>query len=102
MNPIRFAVAICLTASVAAAMPAEDILTMQNGTMVRSKDGKAVPMENVVTLENGSKVMRDGTVMTKDGKSTVLQNGEMILMDGTQTDMKVGNPDPSPTVEMQE
>ncbi len=92
--------ALCFVALFpAAAMPKEDFLTMQDGKMVRSENGNTVPMENVVTLENGSKVMRDGTVLTKDGKSSVLQNGEMIRLDGTQPDMKVGNPDPSPTAD---
>lgn len=60
----------------------KDRVTMENGKMMVTKDGKTSEMMEDMTLKSGTMIMKDGTVKMKDGKTVTLQDGDYVTMNG--------------------
>lgn len=63
-----------------------DGVTMQDGKMVKVKDGKSTPLKKDRTMSNGTKISRDGTYTDKDGKKMKMKEGQHMDMSGRMTD----------------
>jgi hypothetical protein len=64
-----------------------DAVMMHAGKMVMLKGGKATgPAENAMTMSNGTTVMSDGTVKMKNGGETRMKEGQIMMMDGHMID----------------
>jgi len=66
---------------------AKDCITMKDGKVWQTKDGKTEELTGDVTLTNGTIVMKDGNVKMKDGTTKMLKEGDCVLMDGKMTHM---------------
>ena len=86
------------TANQAQAKPMKkDCITMKDGKVWQTKDGKTAELQEDVTLPNGTVVMKDGNVKTKDGKTTMLKDGDCVWMNGKMTHMAMKKKDAKPT-----
>ena len=65
----------------------KDCITMKDGKVWQTKDGKTEELTGDVALTNGTVVMKDGSVKMKDGTTKMLKDGDCLLMDGKMTHM---------------
>lgn len=63
-----------------------DKVTMQNGRMMVTKNGKMLPMDMNITMSEGTVVTLDGTIRMTDGTMRRLMDGESMTMDGRMAD----------------
>ncbi|MFZ6024020.1 MAG: DUF6799 domain-containing protein [Bacteroidota bacterium] len=60
----------------------DEHLTMKNGKMYHSMNGKEMMMQNQMTMHNGTVMHPDGSYQLKNGKQRQLQNGHCMDMNG--------------------
>ena len=65
----------------------KDCITMKDGKVWQTKDGKTEELTGDVALTNGTIVMKDGNVKMKDGSTKMLKDGDCVWMDGKMTHM---------------
>jgi hypothetical protein len=65
-----------------------DGVMMQNGKMMKVKNGQMTILDQDMTLSNGTKVMSDGTYINKDGAKMMLKEGQHMDMSGNMIPMK--------------
>ena len=68
-------------------MMKKDCITMKDGKVWQTKDGKTAELSEDVTLPNGTVVMKDGNVKMKDGTMKMLKDGDCVWMEGKMTHM---------------
>lgn len=62
-----------------------DGVVMQNGQMMKVKNGETTTLDEDMTMSNGTIIYRDGKYTDKDGKELRLQEGEHMDMSGKMT-----------------
>lgn len=65
-----------------------DGVLMQNGIVMKVKDGQMTILEDSMTMSNGTKIMSDGTYTKKDGTKKMMEEGQHMDMSGTMISMK--------------
>jgi len=65
-----------------------DGVMMQNGKMMKVKNGQMTSIDHDMTLSNGTKIMSDGTCVKKDGTKMTMKEGQHMDMSGNLTPMK--------------
>ena len=65
-----------------------DGVLMQNGKMMKVKNGQLSSLDNDFTMSNGTKIMSDGTCVKKDGTKMTMKEGQHMDMSGNMTHMK--------------
>jgi hypothetical protein len=66
---------------------------VQNGKMVRYKNGKLSSVDKDITLSNGTTIMANGYYSKKGGSNMILKDGEQLDMMGTMIPQKQTNSD---------
>lgn len=59
-----------------------DGVMMQNGKMMKVKNGQSSSLDNDFTMSNGTKIMSDGTCIKKDGTKITMKEGQHMDMSG--------------------
>ena len=67
-----------------------DGVIMQNGKMMKVKNGQMTILEDDMTLSNGTKISSDGTCIKKDGSKVTMKEGQHMDNSG---DVTPKNPD---------
>ena len=62
-----------------------DGVIMQNGKIMKVKNGKMTSLDKDMTMSNGTKIMNDGTFVKKDGTKMKMKEGQHIDMSGNIT-----------------
>ena len=75
-----------------AAMQARNHLTMKEGKMWMTRDGKTMAMDKDMTLDNGTVVTLSGKVTNRSGQTITLGNGEMVDMNGDRVSQMTREP----------
>jgi hypothetical protein len=65
-----------------------DGVMMQNGKMMKVKNGQATVLDQDMTLSNGTTIKSNGTCKKKDGSKVMLKEGQHIDMSGNLTSTK--------------
>lgn len=60
----------------------DEHLTMKDGKMYHSMNGKEMMMQNQMTMHNGTVMHPDGSYQLKNGKQRQLRNGHCMDMNG--------------------
>ena len=58
-------------------------VTMMNGKMMATTNGKTVMMDKEMVMKNGTVVMLDGTVKMKDGVEIKIKEGDCVDRNGS-------------------
>ncbi len=64
-----------------------DGVVMQNGKMMKVKDGQTTTLDQEMTMSNGTKIMRDGSCINSDGTTTMMKEGQHMDMSGNMSRM---------------
>jgi uncharacterized protein with beta-barrel porin domain len=65
-----------------------DGVVMQNGKLMKVKNGQLTALDQDVTLGNGMKIMTDGNYTKMDGTTTLLEEGQHLDESGNMTVLK--------------
>ncbi len=64
-----------------------DGVMMQNGKMMKVKNGQTTTLDQEMTMSNGTKIMRDGSCINSDGATTMMKEGQHMDMSGNMSRM---------------
>lgn len=65
-----------------------DGVMMQNGKIMKVKNGQMTRLDHDMTMTNGTRIMSDGTCTKKDGSKVMLKEGQHMDMSGNMVPMK--------------
>jgi len=65
-----------------------DGVMMQNGKMMKVKNGKITFLDHIITMSNGTKVMSDGYYIHNDGTKLMMKEGQHMDMSGKMVFLK--------------
>ena len=65
-----------------------DGVIMQNGKMMKVKNGQMTSIDQDMTMSNGTKIMSDGTCIKKDGTKINMKEGQHMDMSGNMISKK--------------
>ena len=60
----------------------EDMVMMQDGKVMVTRNGETMPMEEELTMADGTKVMPNGQVLMTNGTARMMEEGETMLLQG--------------------
>jgi hypothetical protein len=59
-----------------------DMVMMQNGKVMVTRNGETMPMEEELTMADGTKIMPNGQLLMNDGTARMMEEGETMMLQG--------------------